>query len=435
MRIAIIGSGISGCLAARLLSTQHDVTLYEANDYPGGHAHTQAIEAFGSRYLVDTAFMVFNRRTYPNFCRMLELLGVDSQPSDMSFSVRCSESGLEYQGSSLNGLFAQRTNLLRPSFLKMLRDITRFNQQATSAVASGELKDGRTVGKFLHQCGTGKEFTRHYLAPMAAAIWSAQPTAILEFPAEFMLGFFANHGLIQLTNRPQWRTIVNGSRSYVAALLDPLASNVRLNTPIESVTRTDNAVWVKPVGETAEVFDHVVFATHADQTLKILSDPSDREIDILSAFPYQPNEAVLHTDLKLMPRSQRAWASWNYHVSQDDNHCASVTYDLSRLQQLDSPTPLLLTLNETASIDPSKILRTYTYHHPAYSGKSIVAQQRRSEINGQNRTHYCGAYWGYGFHEDGVNSALAVAADFNLGLEACTAASTKASSATCAVGQ
>jgi len=425
MRIAVIGTGISGSLAARLLSTQHEVTVFEANSYPGGHANTVDVSAFGKQYQVDTAFMVFNRQTYPNFCRMLELLGVRSQSSDMSFSVRCSKSGLEYQGSSLNGLFAQRSNLVRPRFIRMLRDIAQFNRLGRAAADSGELKDGQTVAEFLQDCVSGKYFVAKYLVPMAAAIWSTRPKAILDFPAEFMLGFFANHGLMQLRDRPQWRTIVDGSRSYLSELLRPIEDCIRIRCPVASVARMPEGVLVTPVDAIPEHFDQVVFATHADQTLKMLVDRSLAEWQILSAFPYQSSEATLHTDVSLLPQRKRAWASWNYHIPHGNKSGASVTYDLSRLQKHDTPSPILLTLNETSKINPTKILRTFSYHHPAYSRESITAQQRFGEISGNNRTHYCGAYWGYGFHEDGVNSALAVARHFGIELKSCTAASTK----------
>ena len=428
MRIAIVGTGVSGSLAARLLSTRHEVTVFEANDYAGGHANTVDVVIGGKPFAVDTGFMVFNRRTYPNFCRMLEMLEVTSQPSDMSFSVRCARTGLEYQGSSLGGLFAQRLNCLRPSFLKMLGDVARFNRRGTDAAASGELKDGRTVGAFLQQCHVGRRFIDQYLVPMAAAIWSSDPRDILSFPAEFMIGFFANHGLMQLLDRPQWRTIVGGSRKYVAALLEPLHDRIRFRCPIVSVSRTENGGIVTTASGMRELFDEVVFACHADQALKMLVDPTRAERQVLSAFPYQANEAVLHTDTSLLPKRRHAWASWNYHIPRGDGQAASVTYDLSRLQNHASCTPILLTLNATPEIDPSKIIRTFSYAHPAYSGQSIGAQRHHRQISGQGRTHFCGAYWGYGFHEDGVNSALAVADHFGIELDACTVASTKESS-------
>lgn len=425
MRIAVIGTGISGSLVARLLSTEHSITVFEANRYPGGHANTVDVSVGGGRFQVDTGFMVFNRRTYPNFCRLLDMLEIRSQPSDMSFSVSCAKTGLEYQGGSLNGVFAQRTNCLRLAFLRMLWDILRFNRLGMHASRSGELKDGRTVRQFLQTCAAGEAFVDWYLTPMAAAIWSSQRRAILDFPAEFMIGFFANHGLMQLSDRPQWRTILNGSRTYVEALLAPIRDRVRLNTPVESVCRSRDRVTIRSRGGSEEPFDQVIFASHADQTLQMLTDASDSEQQILSDFPYQANDAVLHTDTRLLPTHKRAWASWNYRIPRGEEDGPSVTYDLSRLQNHNSETPILLTLNECEDIEPSRILRRFTYHHPAYSAASIAAQRRFDEISGRNRTHFCGAYWGYGFHEDGVNSALAVARHFGIGLEACTAASTK----------
>lgn len=428
MHIAVIGTGISGSLVARLLSSRHDVTVFEANSYAGGHANTVDVSIDGRSYPVDTGFMVFNRRTYPNFCRLLEWLEITSQASDMSFSVCCAATELEYQGSSLNGLFAQRGNALRPQFLKMLFDIARFNRRGLKAARTGELKDGRTVGEFLGQCRVGDEFVRHYLVPMASAIWSSDPKSIVDFPAEFLVGFFANHGLLQRRNRPRWRTIVGGSRRYVKALLEPLGNRVRLATPVRSVVRREHEVIVVPAEGLAEQFDEVVFASHADQSLRMLSDATEAERRILGALPYQPNTAVLHTDMRLLPKRRRAWASWNYRIPPADERAASVTYDLSRLQNHASPKPILLTLNPAEPIDESTVFRMFQYSHPAYSRESIDAQRQWGEISGRNRTHFCGAYWGYGFHEDGVNSALAVADYFGISLETCTAASTKESS-------
>jgi predicted NAD/FAD-binding protein len=317
----------------------------------------------------------------------------------------------------------------------MLRDIGHFNRLGTAASASGELRDGRSVGDFLEQSQVGSRFVNQYLLPMAAAIWSAKPRAILEFPAQFLIGFFANHGLMQLRGRPRWRTIVGGSRNYVTALLEPIWDRIRLGCPVASVARTENGVMVTPVTGPPEHFEHVVFASHADQTLKLLADATRSEQQVLGAFPYQRNEAVLHTDTRLLPQRRRAWASWNYHIPRDDAQAASVTYDLSRLQSHNSASPILLTLNESENVDPAKILRTFTYEHPAYSRHSLVAQGRFKEISGQRRTHFCGAYWGYGFHEDGVNSALAVTRHFGIELKACTAASTKAPLLTAAMSR
>ena len=433
MRIAVIGSGISGSLAARLLASEHEVTLFEANAYLGGHANTVDVQMPGETYPVDTGFMVFNRRTYPNFCHLLNLLGVPVQNTDMSFSVRSSRTGVEYQGSSLGGLFAQRRNILSPSFWKLLRDILRFNSRGTIAAEAG-IDDRITVADFLQESSLGKRFIQEYLVPMAAAIWSSSPESILQFPARFMVGFFANHGLMQVRNRPQWLTIPGGSRTYLQALLAPLTDSIRLNCPIAAVQRNARGVEVHPEFAASETFDHVVLATHADQTRRMLLDASPRERELLDAFPYQANEAILHTDIRLMPTRRQAWASWNYHICSNEKTVASVTYDLSRLQNHDSAVPILLTLNETESIDPDHILQRFVYHHPAYTSRSIAAQSRHAEISGRLNAHYCGAYWGYGFHEDGVNSALAVAKYFGIDLKACTAASTKASSATVAIG-
>ncbi len=433
MRIAIIGAGISGALVARVLAARHQVTVFEASHYAGGHANTVDVDLDGVSYPVDTGFMVFNRKTYPNFCRLLELLEVDSQASDMSFSVRCENSGLEYQGSSLNGVFAQRKNLLRPSFLRMLQDIVRFNRAGMTAVLEAELRDDQTVGGFLSELGIGKTFLSHYLIPMASAIWSSTPQSILDFPARFMIGFFANHGLMQIRDRPQWRTIRGGSREYVTALLDPIATRIRLDSPVRSVIRRSEGITVIPHVGAPEFFDQIVFATHSDQALRMLASPTEAEQQVLGSIPYHSNRAVLHTDTRILPKRRRAWASWNYRLADNAEPSACVTYDLSRLQNHHSPIPILLTLNATDQIAEESIIRSFDYHHPAYSASAIAAQRRLRDISGRNRTHFCGAYWGYGFHEDGVNSALAVAQNFGLNIESCIVASTKERSATAAM--
>lgn len=427
MRLAVIGSGISGSLAAHLLCHEHEVQLFEAQDQPGGHTCTVDVEAFGQQYAVDTGFMVFNERTYPNFCRLLRQLDVPSRDSDMSFSVCCQRTGLEYQGSSLNGLFAQRRNLWRPAFYGLLRDILRFNRQSLELLA-GE-SAGPTMGQYLSERRYGRLFIDQYLVPMAAAIWSCRPRRLLEFPARFLVAFFQNHGLLQLRNRPQWKTIPGGARSYLHKLLAPLGNGLRLGTPVKRVERHEDHVAIWPAGGQAERFDQVVFAAHADQVLRMLADADRLERDLLSAFPYQRNEAVLHTDTSQLPRRRRAWASWNYRVTDSLDRPVSVTYDLSRLQGLDSPSPILLTLNPAdgpeGRIDPRRILRHFAFEHPAYHLGSPAAQRRHQQLNGLRRTWYCGAYWGYGFHEDGVNSALAVARAFGKNLDSCTVACTK----------
>ena len=414
MRIAVIGSGISGNLAARILSAEHQVDVFEASSHVGGHAQTIAAKAYGCEVSADVAFMVLNRRTYPNFCRMLELLGVKTQDSDMSVSVRCWRTGLEYQGSSLNGLFAQRRNLFRGSFYRMLLDIMRFNQRAAEFCESGD--EQTLLGEFLEDIGAGSEFRQQYFIPMAAAIWSADPSSLDGFPAKFILGFCRNHGLLELTNRPQWLTIANRSQDYVAELMRPLGHRIFLNSPVYEVWRSDSGVRLNLDDRDAE-YDHVVLATHADQSLRILKDASRSERKILSGFPYQSNTAVLHTDDSILPRRRRAWASWNYHIPAQPNNQASVTYDLNRLQSLGLPGPLCLTLNPNCRIDRGKILQRFEFQHPVFSRESIDSQRRFGEINGHNGVSFCGAYWGYGFHEDGVNSALAVTRPFGLDLE------------------
>ncbi|GIW98334.1 MAG: amine oxidase [Pirellulaceae bacterium] len=430
MRIAVVGGGISGALAARLLASQHDVTLLESSHYVGGHANTVEVLSENQSVPVDTGFMVFNDQTYPNFCRLLRLLDVPSQPTDMSFSVRCDATSLEYQGSSLDGLFAQRRNLMRPRFLKMIADILRFNRLATRAVTRGDVEPNATVGDYLDRWRLGREFRDHYLLPMAAAIWSSCPGRVHDFPAPFFFGFCHNHGLLRILGRPQWRTIVGGSREYLKKLLAPMADRVRTGCAVQSVRRTCDHVVVEHSGTSVEIFDQVVLACHADQALEVVQDLDEDERAVLACFPYQRNHAVLHTDTSQLPQCRRAWASWNYRIAGGDERTACVTYDLTRLQRLPSGERILLTLNPVQPIDRAKVLRQFEYAHPAYGRDSAAAQQRWSAVSGWRRLHFCGAYWGYGFHEDGVNSALAVARNFGIELNACTVGSTVAGSAT-----
>ena len=414
MRIAVVGSGISGNLAARILATEHDVDVFEASSHVGGHAQTVRATAYGREISADVAFMVFNRRTYPNFCRMLELLGVEAQDSDMSLSVRCLRTALEYQGSSLNGLFAQRTNLLRPSFYRMLRDILRFNRNAVEFCESGD--EQTLLGEFLDQIDVGVEFREQYFVPMSAAIWSADPGSLASFPAKFILGFCRNHGLLQMNDRPQWLTIARRSRNYVEQLVGSLRDRIHLRSPVHEVHRVEDGVRLC-LDDGERQYDHVVLACHADQSLRMLRDATEIEREVLSGFPYQSNTAILHTDESVLPRRRKAWASWNYHIPNQPFNQASVTYDLNRLQSLGLPGPLCLTLNPCFDIDQQKVLQTFKFQHPAFSLDSILSQRQFNRINGLDRISYCGAYWGYGFHEDGVNSALAVTRPFGLDLE------------------
>ncbi len=417
MRIAVLGTGISGMLAAHLLSAEHEVTVFEAADRLGGHTHTVEVELEGRRHLVDTGFIVFNDWTYPNFLRLLERLNVASQQSDMSFSVRSEVSGLEYNGHSLNTLFAQRLNLLRPRFLGMVRDILRFNRTAPELLELPDADPGPTLGEYLDQRGFRGAFVQDYILPMGGAIWSASAAQMLAFPAKYFVRFFSNHGMLSVDERPTWRVLKGGSRSYIAPLTAPYAERIRLGSPVQALARDDGGVTVTVRGEAPQRFDGAVVAAHADEALRMLSDPSPAEIEVLGSFRYQENETVLHTDERLLPRSRRAWAAWNFHQlgrEGDAKSRVAVSYYMNRLQGLEAPPHFLVTLNHTRAIRPERILRRLTYHHPVYTHAAVAAQKRRGEVNGPRRTWYCGAYWGYGFHEDGVNSALAVAADFGI---------------------
>jgi predicted NAD/FAD-binding protein len=408
MRIAIVGSGISGLTAARRLCTEHEVTVFEANDYIGGHTNTVDVEAEGRRWAVDTGFIVFNDWTYPNFIALMKEIGIESQPSDMGFAVRCERTGVEYCGSSINQLFTQRRNAVSPAFWRMIRDILRFNREAPQLLEGRE--DTLALGAYLARERYSARFIEHYIVPMGAAIWSTDPQAMLSFPARYFVEFFANHGLLSVNDRPQWRVIKGGSRSYIAPLVAPFADRIRLNAAVTRVQRNDFGVeLVLRDGHRAQ-FDAVVFACHSDQALAMLAMPSDAEREVLGAIPYQPNLAVLHTDERLLPRRRKAWAAWNYHIPAGRADTVSVTYNMNILQGLDATTQFLVTLNPTMEIAPDKIIRKLVYQHPVYTPEGVAAQRRRAELMGHNRSFYCGAWWSYGFHEDGVKSGLVAAA-------------------------
>lgn len=415
-RIAVIGSGIAGLTSAYLLSRQHEVTLFEANDYLGGHTHTQQVELAGRSYPVNTGFIVFNDWTYPNFIKLMDELGVASEDSDMSFSVRCENTGLEYNGTSLNSLFAQRSNLIKPAFLKMVKDILRFNRETTEAVRTGQLDEQISLGDYIAQQGYSRYFRQYYIIPMGAAIWSSSEDVMMNFPLAFFLRFFHNHGMLSVDERPQWRVLSQGSQSYIDPITRPFKERIHLATPVKAVHRFEQGVRIVTArGE--EEFDEVVLACHSDQALKMLADPSTQESEILGRLPYQMNDVVLHTDARMMPRRKLAWASWNYHIPQRANDCAMVTYNMNMLQNFhDAPETLLVTLNRGQEIDESKVIKRFRYAHPVFTLDGIAAQQRHAEISGQRHTHYCGAYWFNGFHEDGVNSALRVARAFGIQL-------------------
>jgi predicted NAD/FAD-binding protein len=404
MKIAIIGSGIAGNVAAYHLSREHEITVFEAGNHIGGHTHTHVIEQDGLEVAVDTGFIVFNDWTYPNFIALLNELGVESQASEMSFSVKCAASGLEYNGTTLNSLFAQRSNLVRPAFWRMIRDILRFNREAPALL--NEQAAEITLGDYLREQRYSHEFVRHYILPMGAAVWSASPASMQQFPARYFVQFFHNHGMLSVGNRPQWRTIRGGSARYVEKLTATFREHVRLNAPVECVRRLPGHVSIKPHWGEAERFDRVFFACHSDQALQLLADATPAERDILGAIPYQPNDVVLHTDTSILPKRKLAWAAWNYHLSEHDRDRVAVTYNMNILQNLQTSTPLLVTLNMSDTIDPTKIIKRLSYDHPVYTRDSVAAQARQAEINGVARTYFCGAYWRNGFHEDGVVSAL-----------------------------
>lgn len=403
MKIAIVGTGIAGNVAAHALRQDHEITVFESGSYVGGHTNTIDVYEGGRRIPVDTGFIVFNNRTYPNFIRLLDEIGQESQESEMSFSVQAGDGVLEYCGSSLNGVFAQRRNLLRPAFYRMIRDILRFNR---TAIPSAEnLGVTVTLGEYLRQNDYGNEFIDHYLVPMAAAIWSAEPVAIMDMPVSFLVRFFKNHGLLQLNDRPVWRVIRGGSREYVQKLVAGHRDRIRLNSPVLAVRRTNDRVELYSTSGGRETFDHVFLACHSDQALALLQDATDAEREVLGAIRYQPNEAILHTDASLMPSRRRAWAAWNYHVPQDPRRHVAVTYNMNILQRLDAKQQYCVTLNNDREIDPDKIIRRVQYEHPVLSVEAVAAQRRQAELN-CNRTFFCGAYWRNGFHEDGVVSAL-----------------------------
>lgn len=404
MKIAIIGTGIAGNVVARGLHQQHEITVFEAGDHIGGHSHTHHVEVAGQHLAVDTGFIVYNNLTYPRFSRLLAELQVASRPTAMSFSVRNELSGLEYSSASLNTLLAQRLNLLRPRFHRMWRDILRFNRHATRFLAS-QARPETTLGEYVSEHDYSREFVQDYLVPMASAIWSAAPGEVGTMPARFLIGFFRNHGMLSVNDRPEWRTVCGGSQAYVAPLVAPFRARIRLRTPVAAVQRAAGRVRLRLRSGDLLSFDRVFFACHSDQALALLGDASPVERAVLGAIPYQENEVVLHTDARLLPAKRRAWAAWNYHVTHEPADRVRVTYNMNILQGLRSPEAVCVTLNRSAAIDPAKVLRRLVYHHPSFTRAAVAAQGRLAELNGVNNSYFCGAYWRNGFHEDGVASA------------------------------
>ena len=404
MKIAIVGSGIAGNVAAYRLHREHQITVFEAGDHVGGHTHTHDIEHEGRRVAVDTGFIVCNDRTYPNFMALLDELGVEVQASEMSFSVRTA-GGLEYNGTTLNSLFAQRRNLVRPAFWRMIGDILRFNREAPRLLERPD--DPVSIGVYLQEHGYSPQFVDHYILPMGAAIWSAGTAALRNFPAVYFVRFFHHHGMLSVDDRPQWLSIRGGSARYVERLTAQVRARIRLRTPVEAVRRIPAGVLVKAAGCESERFDRVFFACHSDQALRLLIDATHAEREVLGAIRYQRNDVLLHTDTSVLPRRKLAWAAWNYHLLDARSERVAVTYNMNLLQRLQTNTPLLVSLNMNDRIDPARVISQLAYEHPVFTPAAVAAQSRQAEINGVNRAYFCGAYWRFGFHEDGVVSALA----------------------------
>jgi predicted NAD/FAD-binding protein len=401
-KIAIIGAGVAGNVAAYYLNKENDIKIFESNNYIGGHVNTIDVSDEDGDLAIDTGFIVFNDKTYPNFISLMNDIDQPHQDSVMSFSVTNKLKKIEYNGSSLNGLFTQRSNIFSFSFLKMIKDILRFNKNKHNQT---QLNQSLSVGDFLKENVYSVQFSENYLLPMAASIWSAEQKEILDMPINFLLNFFNNHGLLQIKNRPQWMVIPGGSREYIKKLSSGYKDKIILNAKIDSVTRHKDFVTVKEKNKASEDFDYVFIATHSDQALSMINDPSDCEHDVLSAIKYQNNEAILHTDVSQMPSNKRAWAAWNYRINDTDNKRVNVTYSMNILQNLNSKTQYFVTLNNNENIEPKSIISKFNYSHPIFNNETIKAQARHKEINFSPRTFYCGAYWRNGFHEDGVVSA------------------------------
>lgn len=411
--IAVIGSGISGLSTAYLLAKKHKVSVFEKNSKIGGHTATVDVTVANKTYAIDTGFIVFNDRTYPRFLSLLDEIGVDKQETEMSFSVHNQQTGLEYNGHTLATLFAQKRNIVNPKFWGLLKDITRFNKVCKKAYVNGDYPESYTLGDFLNQHDFTDYFCENYILPMGAAIWSSSLAQMSLFPFRFFSQFFYNHGLLNINDRPQWYVIPKGSRNYIEPLTRSFKEHIHVNIDIAFVTRENGKAQIHFNDKTMQEFDDVVFACHSDQALALLQDPTEQEREILSAMPYGANDVVLHTDKKMLPTRKKAWASWNYQLNSDREKLASVTYNMNILQGLTKAPTFCVTLNQNEQIAPDKILKKFVYHHPIFSSESLAAQQRRTEICGKNHTHFTGAYWYNGFHEDGLRSATDVAKRFN----------------------
>jgi len=415
MRIAVVGTGVAAMTAAYLLHKEHEITVFDKANYVGGHTNTRDVTLDGKTYPVDTGFIVFNDWTYPNFIKLLDRLGVQYRASTMSFSVACDRTGLQYNGGSIGGLFAQKRNLISPKFFGMLRDILRFNKLAKQFAERGD--DQTMMDQFARQHGLGEMFYDKYLIPIAASIWSADPRKVAQFPMRFMAEFFRNHGMLNMWDRPQWRTVVGGSRTYMTELTRPFADQIRLSDAVTAVRRFDSHVELDTEKQTGQRFDHVIMGCHSDQALAILGDDaSSDERAALSSVPYQANLAILHTDERVLPSRRACWAAWNYRVPDEEGQPIVLTYNMNILQGLDAPKTLCVTLNDDSSIAPETVIARIPYEHPVFLPQRKQAHDLFDKINHHNRTSFCGAYWRYGFHEDGVVSALNAVKPFGMSL-------------------
>lgn len=414
MRIAIVGAGVSGLVAAHLLHREHEIVVYEANRYAGGHTNTIRVDTAEETHHVDTGFIVMNDRNYPLFTKLLDRLGVARQPTHMSFSVKGEEHDFEFSGTP-RGLFCQPGNLASPRFQRMIVDLLRFNRALRRLLDHEE--SGESMHDFLSRHRFSRAFVERLIVPQMSAVWSADPRAAGSFPARFIAEFFANHGMLGFRDRPHWSTIAGGSARYIDVLTEPFRDRIHLSTPVSSITRSAEHVEIIAGGSGAERYDHVIVATHSDQALHMLGDASAREHELLGAIRYQPNEAALHTDSTMLPRRRWARSAWNFHLLREPKPLSTVTYYMNHLQRLRSEHDFCVTLNRTEAIDPAKVIRTISYAHPMYTPRGVAAQSEHASIsNLASRTHYCGAYWGWGFHEDGVRSALRACEPFGVSL-------------------
>ena len=411
LKIAIIGSGISGLTCAYLLDKKHDITIYEKNNYIGGHTHTHTVYEDSEKLNIDSGFIVYNENTYPNFINLLNHLKVKSQKTQMGFSVKDVSKDFEYSGNSISAIFAKKSNIFNPLFLNMIKSIIMFNRQSIKDLHT--ISSDLTLHNYLQQNNYSNFFIDKYIAPMAAAIWSTNSLEILKMPAKFFIRFFNNHGLLQITKRPQWWVIKKGSKQYVKKIINNIQGKVLLDHSVTSVKRTDENVIIR-TNNNESIYDYVIFANHSNQALNILSNPNSDEIKILGSIKYQKNIATIHTDTSILPKRKIAWSSWNYSLDSKNKDKITLTYNMNILQNLSSNKTYCVTLNKNQPIDDNKIIKEVVYHHPLFNVDSVKSQSSKELINGRNRSYFCGAYWGNGFHEDGVNSALDVCKEFGV---------------------